>query len=232
MSFKILIVSATFKEVEGLLQEPLINPQIGVIYPLFNWGYNVHLLVTGVGGVATAFCLGQIASKDSFDLWINIGLAGTFNYNTPLGNVVTVSEDCFADLGAEDHDRFLDVFALGIEDCNRSPFFEGKLFPIEFRHGFFTRHLEKLKAVTVNKAHGNAISISSFVDLYAVDIETMEGAAFFYAANLLEVPSIQIRSISNYIEPRDRSRWEIKIALENLWRVTAEILISIKQSTY
>jgi futalosine hydrolase len=59
----------------------------------------------------------------------------------------------------------------------------------------------------------------------------MEGAAFFYAANLLDVPSIQLRAISNYIEPRDRSKWEIKLALENLWKVTDELLYSINQST-
>lgn len=231
MSSKILIVSATFKEIEGLFQEPLTNPEIGVIYPLINFGANVDFVVTGVGGVATAFCLGRIASKNNYDVWINIGLAGTFNFNAQLGEVVAVGEDCFADLGSEDHDRFLDVFTLGIDDSNRSPFVEGKLVPIEFTTGIYIKHLKKIRAVTVNKAHGATDSISNFVSSYNVDIETMEGAAFFYAANLLGTPSIQLRSLSNYIEPRNRSRWEIKLALENLWQVAGDLIIEINKST-
>ena len=231
MSSKILIVSATFKEIEGLFQEPLTNPKLGVVYPLTKYGQNVDFIVTGVGGVATAFCLGQLVSKNNYNVWINIGLAGTFNLSTQLGRVIAVSEDCFADLGAEDHDQFLDVFSLGIDDTNRRPFSNGKLFPKPFMDGIFIQHLRKSKAATVNTAHGNATSIANFISSNKVEIESMEGAAFFYAANLLDVPSIQLRAISNYIEPRDRSKWEIKLALENLWKVTDELLYSINQST-
>lgn len=231
MSSKILIVSATFKEIEGLFQEPLANPQLGVLYPLSMFGPNVEFIVTGVGGVATSFCLGQLASKNTYDVWINIGLAGTFNYEVQLGHVFAISEDRFADLGAEDHEQFLDVFSLGIDDSNRRPFKNGKLIPIDFKDGKFISHLEKLRAATVNKAHGNVFSIANFVSSNNVEIESMEGAAFFYAANLLDMPSIQLRSISNYIEPRDRSRWEIKLALENLWRVTGDVISSINKST-
>jgi futalosine hydrolase len=38
---------------------------------------NTDYLVTGVGMVATAFSLGQHLSNNSYDLLINVGIAGT-----------------------------------------------------------------------------------------------------------------------------------------------------------
>ncbi|MCY1528458.1 Futalosine hydrolase [compost metagenome] len=44
----------------------------------------------------------------------------------------------------------------------------------------------------------------------------MEGAAVFYAAEQLHIPSAQIRCISNYVEKRNREKWEIGLAIANL----------------
>ena len=44
----------------------------------------------------------------------------------------------------------------------------------------------------------------------------MEGAALHYVCNSFNIPYLQIRSISNYIGERDKSKWEIKKAIENL----------------
>jgi futalosine hydrolase len=47
-------------------------------------------------------------------------------------------------------------------------------------------------------------------------VESMEGVAVFYVCNWLGVKCCQIRAISNYVEPRDASKWDIPQALENL----------------
>lgn len=52
----------------------------------------------------------------------------------------------------------------------------------------------------------------------------MEGAAVFYVANQLNIPAIQIRSISNYVEPRDRANWKIQEALSSLSTVIKPLL--------
>ena len=52
----------------------------------------------------------------------------------------------------------------------------------------------------------------------------MEGAAFFYACLLGGVRFHQIRSISNFVEERDRSKWDIPLALANLNKTLFEIL--------
>jgi futalosine hydrolase len=44
----------------------------------------------------------------------------------------------------------------------------------------------------------------------------MEGAAVFYVCNWLGVDCLQIRAVSNYVEPRETAYWNIPLALEKL----------------
>jgi futalosine hydrolase len=44
----------------------------------------------------------------------------------------------------------------------------------------------------------------------------MEGAAFFYACLLAEVSFVEVRSISNYVEKRNRDNWKMTEAITNL----------------
>jgi futalosine hydrolase len=44
----------------------------------------------------------------------------------------------------------------------------------------------------------------------------MEGAAFFAGCIDFEADYIQIRAISNYVEKRDKSKWNLPLAIQNL----------------
>ena len=44
----------------------------------------------------------------------------------------------------------------------------------------------------------------------------MEGASVAFVANNKSVPVIQIRAISNYVEPRNKANWDISLAIKNL----------------
>jgi len=52
--------------------------------------------------------------------------------------------------------------------------------------------------------------------MYKPYLETMEGAAFYYVTLNDRIPAFQLRAISNYVEERDVSKWEIPWALNNL----------------
>jgi futalosine hydrolase len=52
----------------------------------------------------------------------------------------------------------------------------------------------------------------------------MEGAAFFYACARVELASIQLRAISNWVEPRNRDAWNIPLAISNLNQSLAQLL--------
>ena len=63
--------------------------------------------------------------------------------------------------------------------------------------------------------------------MFDAQIESMEGAAFLMAASEMKCYSIQVRAISNYVEKRDKSKWEIPLAIENLNKTLDAIIEKI-----
>jgi len=202
----ILLVAATQAEINpfllhhGLLNLPVREKRMGA--------HQVSILITGVGMVATAFAMGSYCAEKIFDLAINAGIAGSFDPAIQPGDLCRVSEDILAEFGAEDGTDFLNADTIGL----------GKsLFSVGSVSGFpGYDQLKKVRAVTVNKVHGNEKSIAEFVERFNPQIETMEGAAFFYACEQAGKPGIQIRAISNIVERRNRKNWQIEPAIKNL----------------
>lgn len=123
--------------------------EIGPFLRLPEWQRRgTDVLVTGVGMVATAFALGKKLATHRYDLLLNIGIAGSFDRSIPLGDVVCVYQDTFAELGAEDGGDFLDSDRLGLGQ----PTFEG------LHQGYpALNNLLKCRGITVNKVHGNDV---------------------------------------------------------------------------
>lgn len=171
----------------------------------------------------TAFNLGGLFARQRFDLAVNAGIAGAFkDRNLGIGDVVNVTSERFADLGVEEADgRFTDVHDLGLVDANAAPFTDGELLNPS-AEGF--DFLPKCKGLTVNKVHGFQPHIDSIISKYPADVESMEGAAFFLACLLAGQPFLQIRSISNFVETRNRSAWDLPRAIKNLNEVLVEMV--------
>ena len=79
----------------------------------------------------------------------------------------------------------------------------------------------------MNTTHGNKTSIQLFKEKFNADIETMEGAAIFYVCLLENIPFLQIRAISNYVEERNTANWNIPLAIKNLNNKLIEIIEKI-----
>ena len=207
---KILLVAATYQEIEPFIKHyaPKFNAD-----KLLKIGKNeVKVLISGVGMVATAYVLGKAFANEKFDMALNVGIAGSFYRNIKLGQLVEVREDILSELGAEDDEEFisLDQLEMGEVEFNASD-------KIIIREGF-----RKVTAITVNTVHGNEESISDIRDRVNPTIETMEGAAFFYACEEAETEALQVRSISNYVEKRNRENWNLPLAVKSLndWLIT------------
>lgn len=202
----ILLVAATQAEIEAFLLHHEFNK-----FPVRDKSIGTHrlsVLISGVGMVATAFAMGHFFAEKKFDLAINAGIAGSFDPEIKPGDLCRVSEDTLAEFGAEDGTDFLNSESIGL---GRSVFSAGSIA------GFTCyKQLKEVRAVTVNKVHGNERSIAEFVNRFNPQIETMEGAAFFYACDQAGIPGIQIRAISNIVEPRNRENWQIELAIKNL----------------
>jgi futalosine hydrolase len=211
-----LIVAATVKEVENLLNAfTFIERQSANLSSYSFKKYQIDVLITGVGIHATAFYLGKYLCN-KYDFAINAGIAGSFNRNLEIGSVVNVYSDCFAELGAEDDTEFLSVFDLGLIGKNEFPFNNGMLENKWDLTNPIIDKLPKVNGITVNKVHGNEDTIAKVFQLFHPYTESMEGAAFLYACCMENIPCLQLRSISNYVEKRNREAWNIPLALQNL----------------
>lgn len=164
--------------------------------------------------VNTAMHLSLLFSENRYDMVINAGIAGSFDTSVGIGDVVQVSEDRIAWLGAEDHDHFVSAQDIGL--CERSE--------VVFAPTMVSANMRSVKAITVNMAHGSAASILKAKEVYGPQIESMEGAAFFRVCQHFNVKAMQVRAISNRVEPRHRTAWDIPLALRNLAMAVPQLL--------
>ncbi|GGH10944.1 futalosine hydrolase [Mucilaginibacter phyllosphaerae] len=215
---RILFVAATEFEVESLkfkvenqIKAPDFKPST----------LNSKLLITGVGMVATAFSLGRELANNQYDLAINLGIAGSFDRSFALGGLVEITEDTLAELGAEDDETFLPITQMGFGE---SVFKATKPLADIYK----TANLKQATAITVNTVHGNSASIKKVQARLGAQIESMEGAAFFYACREAGVPCMQIRAVSNYVEKRNRDAWQIGLAVKNLNTFAGELVERLK----
>jgi futalosine hydrolase len=202
-AMKLLIVAATEMEIG-----PFISHNNAA-------GHPTDVLITGVGMVATTYALCAHLQTHAYDLVLQAGVGGSYDTTIQLGEVLFITSDIFADLGAEDHDNYIDIFELGLLQANSFPYTNGALLtPPQPIHSNIT--LPQASGLTVNTVSGSVRTIQQRQDKYHCQLESMEGAAFHYACLMQGVPFAQVRAISNYVIPRDKTQWKMKDAITNL----------------
>ena len=195
---QILLVAATIQEIE----------------PFLNKRPEVDHLITGVGCPETIYHLTKRLLQIDYDLVIQAGIAGSFTQSILLGDVVQVNQDNFADIGIFEKGHFTTIFEAGFGNENLFPFSKGWL---KADNTYFDQfHFAKVNAVTVNTITDNEIQIKQLVSAFDPQIETMEGAALHYVCLQEKVPFMQIRSISNYVGERNKEKWKLSDAINNL----------------
>lgn len=210
----LLIVSATEAEILPLLRFLEANFRTVAQHSFQNERYSVDVLVSGVGMMSTAYSLGVALARNTYDAALQAGIGGCFDMQLPLGSVLGVSSECYADLGAENRGAYIDIFELGFLQKNTYPFTDGKLLNLKpFEAGM---GLDLVPAISVNTVSGHSPTIADRAGGYGAVLESMEGIAFHYACLQQQLPFLQIRAVSNYVTPRDRDAWQIGLAIRNL----------------
>ncbi|MBK9485590.1 MAG: futalosine hydrolase [Chitinophagaceae bacterium] len=194
---QILLIAATATEIE----------------PFTAANSRVDTLITGVGVPAAIYHLQKRIHQIDYDFIIQAGIAGGFSNEMALGRVVLVKQDCFADLGMEE-ENYTPIFNTAFADKDEFPFTDGWLINTDEKLKYID--LPKAKAITLNKVSDSELQKQQFVQSFNADIETMEGAALHYVCLQEHIPFLQIRSISNHVGERDKTKWKIKEAIENL----------------
>ncbi len=185
---------------------------------------NIDILITGVGVPSTIYNLQKRLQETEYDFVIQAGIAGAFTEELNLAETVLVKQDSFGDLGTEEKNIFTPCIVSGLINPNEFPFADGWLL----NSAGIPKNsvLKAVKAVTVNKVSDSSIQKQQLINSFSPHIESMEGAALHYICLQEEIPFVQIRAVSNYVGERDKSKWKIHEAFENL---NTELSILINQ---
>jgi futalosine hydrolase len=226
MSFKILYVTATLSEAEVLKKiRGVISAPGG--YRIGN--LEIIILVAGVGSISTAWAMKQwISVNERPDIAINAGIAGSYRDKYAIGDVVMPETECFADAGIEDGDKFFTLCEAGLAVADEFPFRNGLLYA-DTRYSIKLKsRIKPVRAITVNTATGSDTTRKKLIQKFNPDIETMEGATFFYICARENIPFLALRSISNMVGPRDKNKWNIPLALDNLSEKLNEVIVTLE----
>ncbi|MHB1922192.1 MAG: futalosine hydrolase [Chitinophagaceae bacterium] len=177
--------------------------------------HQIQVLITGVGTLLCSYGLTRFLTSHSCDLAVQAGIAGSFRQDLLLGEVVEVEKEILGDLGVQDGENFRDLFDIRLMEEGQFPFTGKCLWNQGSRHPLFPA-LRKVRGLTVNQVSGRESTISIWKEKYQPDLETMEGAAFHFVCLEEKIPFLQLRCISNEVQVRDPSKWDIPLAVNHL----------------
>lgn len=204
---EILLVAATRFEIQPTIV--LLEKAQGLVN-----GHIINVLITGVGQVNTTYQLTDALQNKKPQLIIQAGIAGAFINGLNLGETVMVAQDTFGDVGMEEKGRFTTLFDAGFAEKNEPPFTNGWL--VNNHELINNSGLACAKAITVNKVSDSLSQRQQLLHHFAPEVESMEGAAFHFVCLHKKIPFLQVRTISNEVGERDKSKWVIKEAINNL----------------
>jgi futalosine hydrolase len=164
-------------------------------------------LRTGIGAVNAAYALTRYLDRHDVARVVVCGIGGAYpNSGFAIGDVACATSECYADLGSESPDGFLDLQAMGFPLINGpAPVYNTlpmQLFP----------HAKQVKFATVNTCTGLDPLAAAIEQRTGAAVESMEGAAVAHVAALAGIPVGEIRGVSNMTGRRDRSAWRVKDA--------------------
>lgn len=181
------------------------------------------LLITGVGLMSTAYTLARAISRKRPQLVIQAGIAGALDPSLEPGSVVVVEKELMGDLGVEEGGRFHSVFDMKLVDGNTAPWQQNAL--INNNDLLNEAGLQKVSSVSVNEISTSAQRIQYYRERLGAQVESMEGAALHYVCLMENIPFLQLRSLSNFVGERDKSKWRMKEAITRLNQELQRIIL-------
>lgn len=223
---RILVTAAEQQEMDCALRaynevKEKLDGRVGVTFRL-----------TGIGIANACYCVTRelmcgAMEKKPYDLVINMGIAGSYNLGKfPIGSAAIISREIFGDLGFDGESGFEDLFMYGILKKDDYPYTNGALARQLLPYGDLEEVLQRYGSatgITVQCVTGTQEKAEELVRLYSPHIESMEGAAVYYAALMENVPCFGLRTVSNAVGERDTRKWDSKAALATLERCCNEI---------
>jgi futalosine hydrolase len=190
------------------------------------------LMVTGPGVFNTAHALTVYFEKSSPALVLQTGIAGIFKETgCNTGDVAIATREHYVHTGIQTDTLENDPLPFDLIEDN--PLSRKGIYPFEkdrvdLTHKILSRTIS-MNQINIIKGHFITVSsiTSSFeqasrlYSIFSPVMEAMEGSASAHIAALYGIPIIEVRSASNFVGERDKSKWNIDLAIENLGLVCA-----------
>ena len=185
----------------------------------------IILAITGMGKVNTASALTALLGRYSPHLLINTGCAGAYGGSSlVVGDLAIATAEIYGDEGVLTPSGWepLDCIGIPLLTYQGKNYFNELPIPpdlVEKAVRFADAQAISLRSgkfVTVSTCSGTSARGEALATRFDAICENMEGAASAHVALMNGVEFLEIRGISNIVEDRDLSRWDIARACENV----------------
>lgn len=204
---------------------------------------NIIHIISGIGKTNAAHAATLLIEKFSPSAVISFGIGGAYpSSGLRTGDIAIADKEIYGDEGLWLKDGFHKADEIGIPlfKKGRKKYFNE--FPLNKKlmqkavkfSGLVTRHsslVAKVKSgtfVTVSTSTGTSKRAKELERRFSASggaiCENMEGAAVAHVCAMYGIPMLEIRGISNIVEDRDWSKWDVKTAAENCQRAVVAFL--------
>ena len=175
-------------------------------------GWRCKLLHTGIGAVNAAHALTCQLEGQLPDLVIQFGIGGAYvPTGLPIRTVVLATEEIYGDVGVVTPEGWKPADEIGIPLVHGDPPHFNR-FPLDSRLVPTAAEICGAQCgpfVTVSQCSGVQVVGDALHARFNALCESMEGAAAAHICTLYDVPFLEVRGISNMVEDRQPSRWDI-----------------------
>jgi futalosine hydrolase len=177
-------------------------------------GRDVELVETGLGSVNTASALTRRLEAESPDIVLQVGVGGAYaGSGLHVGAVAVADSEFDADLGVITSEGWRPTDEIGLPVVERDGQRWFNRFPVDDRlSAEAARCLEAPRGpfLTVQACSGTtALGAERAARVPGALCESMEGAAAAQVCLAYGAPFLEVRAISNLVEDRDLSRWDL-----------------------
>lgn len=237
MIFLLAAVPEETAQIRQVLQDCVIRQVHGLtVYSGRLHGQSVCLAHGGVGKAAVAAAAATLmASLTGTALWL-IGCGGAYpGSGLGIGDLALADQEIFGDEGVMTGQGFLDLPAMGIA-MRQEPEVRHTVWPVD--QGLHDWALACLGAgaassrpkvvsgpfLTVSTCTGSLATALELESRSGAICENMEGAAAALACRQFAIPFLELRGISNRVDDRDLSRWDLPAGMQAAQRATLRLL--------
>ncbi|NVO00388.1 MAG: futalosine hydrolase [Geobacteraceae bacterium] len=234
---RVLILASIEKEI-SLLAKALGASLLEDAEPRRAWkaefhSQEIYLALTGMGKVNAAIKTTQTIERFKPSLIINTGCGGAYGSSgLGVGDLAIATAEVYGDEGVLTVNGWHTLEIIGIPSVERKGNRYSNEFPLSMelaaRAFQFASSLglpvKRGKFITVSTCSGTKARGDELEKRFSGICENMEGAAIAHTTLLYDTPLLEVRGISNMVEDRDISKWDIPRSVEMTQRFLYKFL--------